>query len=217
MSSRKMNNGSLIPAGKAVLSSEYWRLDSSLKFSIGKAGLNSVELVLANAAEQNFVTARGGVEAPHAILAQQRNRQGKILWADDHNGLVVPLHGDLMLGVVRSDELLARFRVRNLVSRGHNVLAVRTQHGHDSLHVIALGGGGQRAGRVVGCLERLLAMRDRNGCTEECCDHHRDKSSVHGTLDTSSLVLGATAVMVRNGQRPVSGLPGESIRRRSGT
>ena len=159
-------------------------------------------------AEQNFVTAYGGVEAPHAVLAQSGSAAESLL----------PITTMALSSPSMAIRCFASYAATNFARRRVRPRLPtqcprrRIRHGHESLHVTRLGGAAS-TGRIVESVEGLLAMSDRSGCTQErCtrgrCDHHRDNSSVHGILDHSSLFFGATTVIVRNGQRSVSGLRG---------
>ena len=131
-----------------------------LRVDIGKRSLNCVELVFADAASKDLMTAGNGIETPHSILADEGDRKRKILRSDHHDRLVVAFHSDPVFCVIGSDKFLPGGSVGDFVTGRYDVLPVRAQHRHDRFR-ITLGGADKCAGGLNGCLESLL--RTRNG------------------------------------------------------
>src|SRR5262249_47958975 len=89
-----------------------------LRVHIGKAGLNRVEFVVADAPSEDFLPASHGVERPSSILvARQWDRERIIIVADHQDRLAVAPHRNLMLGVIGGDETRANGVVGDFVAR----------------------------------------------------------------------------------------------------
>src|SRR5262249_26208395 len=154
----------------------------ALRIDIRQGGLNRVELVSADAAEEDLLTAGGGIELPHSVLADERYRKWKIIVSDNHGGLVVAIHLDLMFCIIGRDIFLTCFGIGDFIARRNNVLAVGAQYSFHGFRVACLGRAGQGGGRFFWRFEGLLGAGDRCGCAKECRYRQWDQNSVHRIL-----------------------------------
>src|SRR5262249_6762175 len=95
-----------------------------LGVDVGKTGLNRVELVTPDAAEEYFLATGGGVEPPHVILADEGDWERKILRPDHHDRPVVAFLGDLVLRVIGIQKFLAPRGVGDIIPGRHDIRAV---------------------------------------------------------------------------------------------
>src|SRR5262249_61286577 len=87
-----------------------------LRNDYGEEELYRVQFILADAAEEDFLQAGFGIEAPAVAFLHQRHRERPILLADNQGGVVVVLGFDLMLGVIGFDELVALVSVVDCIA-----------------------------------------------------------------------------------------------------
>ena len=134
-----------------------------LRLDEAPADLDGVELVPADAAEEDLPPACDGVETPRAPGLDDRNRQGPLALACDQRGLL------RVLRIGRDDELLASLRgeLRRLVPvldgvlRDHEVDPLGPEDRLERLDVEALRGRDEGLGRRLRRGERPLGRRGR--------------------------------------------------------
>src|SRR4029077_19986473 len=97
-----------------------------LRVDVGEAGLDGVDLVAADAAEEDLLPAGFVIEAPRVALVHQRDREREIVFSDDQRRTLA-LGMDLVLLVVGREELLANLLVGHLVAGRDDVLAGRAE------------------------------------------------------------------------------------------
>src|SRR5262249_19045255 len=126
-----------------------------LRIDVSERRLNGVEFVAANAAGQNLLPSGGPVELPTVTFANQRNRNRKILWADDQSRFGVAVHLNLMLGIVSLDKFFAQIGVSDGIAGRSDVRAVRTKDLNQGRAIARSGRICQSIGGRFGCFVGL--------------------------------------------------------------
>src|SRR3974390_1193402 len=90
-----------------------------LRIDIAKTDLKCIDLILADTASENLLATSRGIKAPHSFLADERNRERKILLSDDNDRFVVAFHGNLVLCVIGSEIFLTRRSIGYIIARPH--------------------------------------------------------------------------------------------------
>jgi hypothetical protein len=129
-----------------------------LRVDICETGLDCVQFVASDSPVQDFKAAGRGIELPAGLLAQQWNRERKIIIADDKHAFLVALELDRMPGIVGDRKSLARLGVGDIVAGRDDVPAAGAEHPQNVHSDAGFDRGGQCARRFLWRRERSLRI-----------------------------------------------------------
>src|SRR5208282_3461415 len=136
------------------------------------ANADSREFITSNAPVENFFFSGLGAEVPYLALLHQWNRRRPVMRADIQNRGTVRFFHQTMHLLIALNEVGAALRVFGFVSRGDDLLAVRSEDFEQRFFVVILGGGDQGVGCVFRREKGLLTvlLRHYAGGKTRCKD-----------------------------------------------
>ena len=150
-----------------------------LGIDVSQRGLNSVQFIASDATIQNLETPGSRVELPASPVVHQRNRERKIVRAQDERSLLVSLGLDGMFGVIGGQETLAHFGIGNVIAGLDNVLGILAEDLQNGAPRPGLDRGSQRRRSVlrrgIGLLR--LGRRGQQRHCHDCTEAHRSRAT----------------------------------------
>src|SRR5271154_1313958 len=122
-----------------------------------QAYLNDRQFVLADSSIENGLLAGGGIEIPNGTFVHQRNGHRPIFRAEVQGSRTVRFHHQAMHLLVFFRYLRSTVLVRDIITGGGDIFAVRSQYFQQGFGAVTLQGRDERAARLATRIKGLLA------------------------------------------------------------